>query len=154
MRISDTLSVSSILTGTSWPDFEAAVAALVGVLVRAGTLPANLGREAVAAVCSRERMASTAMVDIGVSIPHTRLEGIHGVISALAVSPQPIYGATMGTPISIVALVLSPPALTGEHLNFLSALSLLLHSSAVRQSLQRAVTPAAALDIIRLHERR
>ena len=154
MRVSDTLKAAAIITGATWPDFESAVEALVGKLVACGDLPARLEREAVRAVCARERMASTAMVDIGVSIPHSRLDGVERVVSALAVSPRAIYGASAGTPISIVALVLSPPALTGEHLNFLSALSLVLHSAGLRRLLQEAPTPEAALELIRSHESR
>ena len=154
MRVSDTLDAGAIVTEASWPDFDAVVVALVGALVKCGRLPAALQEQAVAAVRARERMASTAMVDIGVSIPHTRLDGVSHIVSALAVSPKAIYGADAGTPISIVALVLSPPAMTGEHLNFLSALSLLLHSATTRRCLQDASGPEAVLDVIRSYERR
>ncbi len=154
MRVSDTLDASTIITGAQWPDFDTVVERLVACLVESGRLPASLQARAVAAIGERERMASTAMVDIGVSIPHTRLDGVQRIISALALSPKSIYGARTGTPISIVALALSPPALTGEHLNLLSAFSLLLHSAPARRSLQNAATPEAAMELIREHERR
>jgi len=154
MRVSETLRQDAILTGESWGNFEAAVAALVERLVLNGSVPARLAESAVASVCERERVASTAMVDIGVSIPHSRLEGLETLVSALAVRAEGVYGAKAGTPISIVFLVLSPPSLSGEHLNFLSALSMLLHSPPVRRGLQEAAAPADALAWIRAHERR
>lgn len=154
MRVSESLRPDAIVTGESWPDFEAAVEGLVGRLVRSGGVPASLERAAAAAICERERVASTSMVDIGVSIPHSRLEGLTSLVSALAVAPEAVYGASAGTPISIVFLVLSPPSLAGEHLNFLSALSMLLHSSAVRSGLRAARTAEEALAFIRAHERR
>jgi mannitol/fructose-specific phosphotransferase system IIA component (Ntr-type) len=153
MRVTDTLDAGAIVTGARWPDIGAAVEGLVGRLVQSGRLDAALEARAVAAVCERERLSSTAMVDIGVSIPHARVEGLDHIIAALAVSPEAIYGASVGTPISIVALLLSPPAQTGEHLNLLSAFSLLLQSARFRRRLQLAETPEAVLALIREHER-
>jgi mannitol/fructose-specific phosphotransferase system IIA component (Ntr-type) len=154
MRVSEALQANSIATNAAWPDLDAAVAGLVARLVSSGRLPASLESRAVAAVCERERIASTILVDIGVSVPHARLDGVHGIVCALALAPSAIFGAPAGTPISIVALVLSAPASTGEHLNFLSSLSILLHSDSLRRALQSAATPEAALDRIRLAERR
>ncbi len=154
MRVSETLGVAEVITGSSWADFESVVMALVGRLVASGRVPAHLAADAVASICERERVASTAMVDIGVSIPHTRLDGLDKLVSALAVSSPGVYGASAGTPISIVFLVLSPPSLSGEHLNFLSALSMLLHTPAFRRGLQHSTAPDSALALIRSHERK
>lgn len=154
MRVSDTLRSDAILTGASWANFEGVVGALVERLVANGSVPAEMADAAVASVCERERLSSTAMVDIGVSIPHSRLEGLGKLVSAVALSSDGVYGAKAGTPISIVFLVLSPPSLSGEHLNFLSALSMLLHSPPVRRGLQDATSADAALAWIRANERR
>jgi len=153
MRVSDALGAGAIVTQASWSDFELAVAGLVRVLVEAGCLPASLEDVAIAAVCERERLASTAMVDIGVSIPHSRLDGIDRILSALAVSSSlPVYRTSAGVPIFIVALVLSPTGVTADHLRFLSALSLLLRSPAFRHGLRTAPDPETALALIRSHE--
>jgi mannitol/fructose-specific phosphotransferase system IIA component (Ntr-type) len=40
----------------------------------------------------------------------------------------------------------------GEHLNFLSAISMLLQSESVRKGLQRATDATAALVFLRAHE--
>jgi mannitol/fructose-specific phosphotransferase system IIA component (Ntr-type) len=154
MRVSESLQPAAIVTGATWPDFKSVVEALVARLVESGGVPAPLASAAVSAICERERVASTAMVDIGVSIPHSRLEGLGPLVSSLAVAPKGVYGVGAGTPISIVFLVLSPPSLAGEHLNFLSALSMLLHSSAIRRGLQVAASAEEALGFIRAHERR
>ena len=154
MRVSETLRADAIVAGESWPDFTAVIEGLVQRLVDNGSVPGSVAPAAVDAVVQRERVASTAMVDIGVSIPHSRIEGLGRLVSAMAVSPRGVYGATEGTPISIVFLVLSPPSLSGEHLNFLSALSMLLHSGSVRRSLQQAASPEEALTLIRAHEGR
>ena len=154
MRLSQTLRADAISTGVNWPDFEGVVGGLVSRLVQNGSVPGELASPAVAAIVARERVASTTMVDIGVSIPHSRVDGLATLVSALAVSPRGVFGASAGTPISIVFLVLSPPSLSGEHLNFLSVLSMLLHSTEFRRGLQVAASPEEALALIRAHERR
>jgi PTS system nitrogen regulatory IIA component len=94
------------------------------------------------------------MVDIGVSIPHARVEGVRGIVLAIAVSPDGVYQVAAGAPISIVALVLSSPTLTGEHLNYLASISMLLQSEQTRQRLRDAHDPTEVLRLVHEHERR
>jgi nitrogen PTS system EIIA component len=152
MRVSDALVVGAIMARPAWTSFEETIAGLVDRLVSAGQLPQTLAARAVQRIAEREAVASTAMVDIGVSIPHARLDGITGIVAALAVSSQAVYEVANDLPISIVALVLSSPGLTGEHLNFLSALSLLLQSARVRDQLRNAASPEAVLQLVRSSE--
>jgi len=148
MRVSDALVAGGVMLRPAWGSFEATIAGMVRQLVSCGKLPSHLAELAVGQVCEREIMASTAMVDIGVSIPHARLEGVDGIVAALALSPQAVYPAGDGLPIGIVALVLSSPALTGEHLTFLSALSMLLQSAQTRNRLRNASTVDDVLQLI------
>jgi len=148
MRVSEVLTVDTIIVRPPWTTFDDAVDGLVKQLVTARCLPPDLSAEAGRHVREREAVASTAMVNIGVSIPHARLDGIRGIIAALAVSPRAVYQVADGLPIPLVALVLSSPALTGEHLNFLSALSLLLQSARTGDRLRNASTAAEVLEII------
>ena len=148
MRVSDALVAGAVILRPAWGNFEATIVGMVEQLVSCGKLPSRLAESAVERIREREAMASTAMVDIGVSIPHARLEGIDGIVAALALSPQAVYPAGDGLPIGIVALVLSSPALTGEHLTFLSALSLLLQSAHTRSQLRYAATADDVLQLI------
>jgi PTS system nitrogen regulatory IIA component len=152
MRVEDALVAGAIKVRPNWQSFEDAVTGLVESLVLAGRLPRELAASAVQRVREREAMASTAMVDIGVSIPHARLDGITTLVAAMAVSPTAVYKAGDGLPISIVALVLSPPSLAGEHLNFLSKLSLLLQSTRVREQLRESQTAEEVLKLVRENE--
>ncbi len=152
MGVSDALVAGAVILRPAWGNFEATIAGMVEHLVSCGRLPSRLAEHAVQGICEREAMASTAMVDISVSIPHARLQGIEGIVGALALSPQAVYHAGDGLPIGIVALVLSSPALTGEHLTFLSALSLLLQSAHTRSRLRNAATTDEVLQLIRNEE--
>lgn len=149
MRITDGLVGDAVVVRPAWESFEAVVAGLVERLAVAHQLPQALADQAVRRICEREAIASTAMVDIGVSIPHARVDGVSGVMAALAVSPEPVYEVADGLPISIVALVLSPPALTGDHLNFLSSISMLLQSENNRHNLRQATSPDAVIRLVR-----
>jgi mannitol/fructose-specific phosphotransferase system IIA component (Ntr-type) len=152
MRVSEALISGAIVVHPMWKTFDDAVAGLVDRLVASARLPQDLIQIAIARIREREAMASTAMVDIGVSIPHARLDGISGVIAAVAVSPHAVYQVAHGLPISIVALVLSSPSLSGEHLNFLSSLSMLLQSARIRDRLRNAATADEVLRLIRANE--
>jgi PTS system nitrogen regulatory IIA component len=112
-------------------------------------LPAAVRERAIRAVIGREAVASTAIVEIGVAVPHARVEGVDGVVAALAASPTGLYYAMAGVPISVMVIVLSAPELVGEHLNTLASVSLLLQSAAVRRGLEHADDAAGALRLLR-----
>ncbi len=152
-RVSDALANGAVILRPPWQSFEEAVHGLVDALVTTGQLPDSLQAQATHAVFEREAMGSTAVVEIGVSIPHARLAGVNGLVASFAVSPTAVYYALTEVPITIMALVLSAPAMTGEQLNFLSGLSMLLQSAATRRALQTAATPAQVLEYVRSQER-
>lgn len=148
-RLIDGLVGEAVLVRPSCTSFEATVEGLVQRLVAQGSLPQAVAAGAVRSICEREALSSTAMVDIGVSIPHARIAGVDGIIAALAVSPQAVYQVADGLPISIVALVLSSPDLSGEHLNFLASLSMLLQSEQTRQRLRSAADANEVIQLVR-----
>lgn len=149
MPVTDVIEAGGILLRPSCDTLEGAVGALVASLVERGCLDQGLSDQAVAAVCGREQTASTAIVEIGVSMPHARLAGVGGVVGALAVSSSAVYYAMTGVPISIVALILSGPEHVSEHLNMLAGLSMLLQSPSVRRGLEEAADTATALAVLR-----
>lgn len=148
MRVTEVLSAGGMILRPPWRTFEEAVAGLVDVLVRNQQLPATLAASAVRAVCERERDASTAIVEIGVSIPHARIDGVQHLVAAMAGGPAAVYYHMARVPITVMALVLSPPDHAAEHLNFLSALSMLLQSESLRRHLVNASDPDAALALL------
>jgi nitrogen PTS system EIIA component len=152
MRVSDAL-VGEPIVQPAWESFDTAIVGLVDHVVACGRLPGTLAGRAVHNIREREVIASTAMVDIGVSIPHARLHGIDAIAAAIAVAPTAVYQLADGLPISIVVLVLSSPMLTGEHLNFLSSLSLLLQSARIRGQLRNAASPREVLRLVQESER-
>jgi mannitol/fructose-specific phosphotransferase system IIA component (Ntr-type) len=151
MRAVDIIAKGGILLAPPCGTFEQAVGGLVDSLIANQRLADALRHGAVRAVCDREALASTAVVEIGVSVPHARLEGISGVIGAMAATPTALYYATAGVPISIMVLVFSAPDLIGEHLDTLASISILLQSATVRRGIEHAPDTATALRILRRH---
>lgn len=148
-RVVDIIDAGGVLLSPNFPGFPDVVAGLVDCLVERGRLDRRLRDPAIEAVCERETISSTVMVEIGVSIPHARLEGVDGVIGAMAVHPSGVYYAMAGVPIAIVVLVLSSPDLAGEHLNVLAGLSMLLQSASVRDGVIRADSEARVIQLLR-----
>jgi mannitol/fructose-specific phosphotransferase system IIA component (Ntr-type) len=149
VRAADLIAAGGVLLRPPCRTFEEAVGALVDALIANRRMPGPMREAAIRAVCDREAVASTAIVEIGVAVPHARLDGIIGVMAALAVSPNGVYQAMTGVPISIVALVFSAPDMIGEHLNSLAGVSMLLQSAALRRALEQAPDLPTALRALR-----
>ncbi|HUI28036.1 MAG TPA: PTS sugar transporter subunit IIA [Candidatus Kryptonia bacterium] len=148
-RLTEGLTLGAVVVRPPWHDFEETVRGLVHALAAAGHLGSGGEEPAVRAVLEREAMASTALVEIGVSMPHARVAGLDGAVAALAVSPTAVYYVSAETPITIVALLLSPISASGPHLNYLSSLSMLLQSERTRDRLQTATTADDVYDVLR-----
>ncbi len=153
MRAVDLLRPEDIVLDPPWRSFDDTVAGLVETLVRAGSLPEAAASDAVRAVLAREREASTAVLDVGVAIPHARLTGITSPMIALAIASRGLYEAVPTVPIRVVALVLSPPAALDDHLRILGGLATLLRSPELRSELQASGTSENALSALGRHAR-
>jgi len=152
MRLSQIFEAGGVLVRPPWETFDDAVRGMVANLVSNQQIDPALGAPAVQAICEREAAESTAIVEIGVSIPHARLAGVDGLAATFATSPTGVYFETAGLPIMIMVLVLSAPELAAEHLRFLSKISMLLQSQSIRDNLCNAQDSAAALAMLRRQE--
>lgn len=149
MRTVTAIEKGGILLRPDCRTFEGAVGLLVDALVDNRCLAPALRERAVRSVCEREAASSTAIVEIGVSVPHARLDGVDGVVAALAAAPTALYYAMTGVPISIMVLIFSAPDLVGEHLDALAGVSMMLQSATLRRSLEHAADHAAVLRVLR-----
>ncbi|HYY05521.1 MAG TPA: PTS sugar transporter subunit IIA [Candidatus Limnocylindria bacterium] len=134
-----------------WRTFQETIAGLVAVLAGERLLPAAAEDAAIQAVTAREAASSTALLDIHAGVPHARLPGIAQAVTALATSPHGLYEAVPTVPIQLVALVLSPPAATAQHLTILGGIATLLRSAELRAGLLGARDGHEALSILRAH---
>lgn len=145
MPFASRLRSDQVVIAPDWQGFDATVDGLLGRLRGAGLLSAATSDAAARAIRARESEASTAVLEIGVGVPHARIAGLDTSVVALAVSPSGLYEAAPTVPIRIVALVLSPSSAIEDHLRTLADIATLLHSAELRTLLLRAQDEAAAL---------
>jgi PTS system fructose-specific IIC component len=142
-----------IAVSPPWRTFEDTIRGLAACLAAARLLPTAAEQAAVEAVVAREAEASTALLDIGVGVPHAPLAGITRPIVALGLSSEGLYEAVPTVSIRIVALVLSPPGSGADHLRLLSGIATLLRSTDLRARLLAARDGSEALASLRGHAR-
>src|SRR5215510_14824315 len=143
------LRAAQIAIAPGWQGFGATVDGLIARLAETGMLTSETGSAAGHAVRAREAEASTAMLEIGVGVPHARIAGLEAPVVALAVSPSGLYEAAPTVPIRIVALVLSPIAAIEAHLRTLADIATMLRSTELRTLLLRAQDEPTALEVLR-----
>ena len=131
-----------------WRGFPDTIDGLVASLVAAGVLPGHEQAAAVRAVVAREVESSTAVLDIGIGVPHARLDGLVRTVVALGLSPHGFYEPVPTVPIRIVGLVLSAPDAGNDHLRTLAGIATLLRSEPLREALLRSSEPAAVLKAL------
>jgi PTS system nitrogen regulatory IIA component len=95
----------------------------------------------------REQLGSTG-VGHGVAIPHGKIEGLSGVVGALARLETPVdFDAVDGEPVDLVFLLLAPSNATAAHLKALAKVSRLLRDENCREALRGAKSAEAMLAI-------
>jgi len=153
MRFVEYLREERVVLRPPWSTFDDTVAGLVGTLVADGSLRPADEAAALLAIRTREREASTAVLEIGIGIPHARMASVARPVVALAVSPAGFYEPVPTVRIRIVGLLLSPPAAGDEHLRLLGGMATLLRSQVLRDALITAPNATAVLDAFGRHDR-
>jgi PTS system nitrogen regulatory IIA component len=153
MAIAATLSPDLIAIAPPWQGFKQTVRGLVALAVHASRVPSAEEDEAVRRVLAREAEGSTAMLEIGVGVPHARLAGLHDTVVVIGASRAGLYEAVPQVDVHIVSLVLSPPGAADEHLQTLAGIATLLRSPELRSALLDAPDAAAAFVALEHHAR-
>lgn len=104
------------------------------------------------AVLAREAQRTTG-IGRGFAVPHAKCEGIPNLTLAIGRTNSPIDFASIdGKPVSLIALLVSPPHQTGPHLLALAALSRIVINEGVFSKLLGSKDPAEFSAIIRAYE--
>ena len=148
MNVAAHLRPELIRVAPPWTSFGETVGGLVQVLVDGGALPAVSAPEAVHAVSEREKLASTALLDIHAAVPHARLATLETTAVGLAIAGRGLYEAVPTVSIHIVALVLSPASANTDHLTVLASMATLLRSPDLRAALLAARDGGEAFGLL------
>ena len=151
MTLATLLTPELISIAPPWRTFADTIGGLVESMVAAGMLPEARAGDVRAAVAARESEGSTAVLEIGVGVPHARVAGLRAPAAALALGPEGLYEAAPTVAIRIVALLVSPATATESHLKLLASVATALRSSPLRTALLGAADADAALGVLRQH---
>ena len=100
------------------------------------------------ALIAREKLGSTGFGN-GIAIPHCRLKGCAGPVSALLHLEAPIdFDAIDGAPVDLLFVLLVPEAATDAHLELLRQIASMLDRKEVRDKLRSAPSNEALYQVV------
>lgn len=103
--------------------------------------------ETIAAVWKREQQRTTG-IGAGLAVPHGRCPSLTKVVAAIGWTNRPIdFKSSDGAPVTLVAMIISPPEDTSAHVQALGAISLTLGKQEVRAA---AMASSSAEDLYAL----
>lgn len=127
-------------------DKRSAIAELVGVLAES-KLVSNKDA-ALEAILARETIRSTG-IGCGVAIPHARCKAVRDSVMAIGVARQPIdFDSVDGKPVSIVALLISPPEQTRPHIQALAGFSRMMNNAILRDEMKKRKDANGVWDLL------
>jgi mannitol/fructose-specific phosphotransferase system IIA component (Ntr-type) len=101
------------------------------------------------AIVQREKIGSTG-IGAGVGVPHAKLDGVKNVIGAFGRVSNPIdFSAVDGEPVSLIFLILSPPAKGEAYLKALQKIMTALKRPNFVRFLKGAKTTGDIVGIFR-----
>lgn len=135
MSLADHLHPAAVLISPHARDKWHLIEMLAEAMVASGRLPAARRRDAVEALMARERCVSTGLED-GIAVPHAALDGLPGMVVALALLPDGLdFDSQDGRPVQVAVAVLVPRAEKLLHLQTLAEVARRLGDAAFRDRL-------------------
>ncbi len=130
---------------------SAVLAEMTSMLAATGAVPS--GAELERLIQEREALMSTG-IGLGIAVPHARIQGLQVSCIALGTSPEgiPDYESIDGSPVRIVAMIITGTQRQREYIELLSSLARLFKDEAVRERVLSARTSKELWEIL-MHER-
>jgi mannitol/fructose-specific phosphotransferase system IIA component (Ntr-type) len=147
MKLANLLTPERIIlemkAGQHWP----AIVELIDHLITVGALAAELRKEVLESLKTREEQVSTG-VGYGVAIPHAFSDKLNKVITVLGRSREGIdFQSLDGKPVHFVILFLVPKKEYHMHLQALAAIAKMFTNIEIRRRLVSAACHEEILDI-------
>jgi Kef-type K+ transport system membrane component KefB/mannitol/fructose-specific phosphotransferase system IIA component (Ntr-type) len=100
-------------------------------------------------VLEREEVMNTGM-DNGIALPHAKTDGVEDIAVAVGVKKEGIdFGSLDGEKSRLFILMISPKRATAPYLEFLAAVSTVLHEKTTREAVINAHSPELAAKLLR-----
>ena len=147
-RILDFLREDNITVQLTGQDLNTVITQLAHLAVRSNKLPMDPD-ELARNILNREEESSTCVGE-GLSLPHTRVQGIEQITGAMGIHREGLRTPTPdGKPVHCVVLILTPEGKPERHLEVLSALAKAVGiDPLVQHQLYRCESPARAYEIL------
>ena len=139
MDLTQSIDIKDIKISLKGKDKESVIAELVDLLVENGKISK---RDSIYnAVMEREIIRSTG-VGKGFAIPHCKTSLVDEVCIAFGICQEPIdFDSIDSEPVKLVALLISPAAKTGAHIQALAGISRIITTPGVREKLYSKINP-------------
>ena len=149
MKFADFIGKKAILPVLKASDKKGAIQELVQAARKSCEGERFVVADIVDAIMQREKIGSTG-IGGGVGVPHAKLNGIKNVIGAFGRVAYPIdFSAVDGEKVSLIFLILSPPAKGDEYLKALQKVMLALKKPNFIRFLKGAKTGKEIEEIFR-----
>ena len=148
MKLSDFIVSNAILPRLTATGRDEVIREMVGALVDADAVPADLQDELIKSILDREKHGSTGFGK-GVAVPHVKHEKIEKVTACVGVSQAGLdFNALDKQPVYAIFLLASPKDRPDEHLQAMENLFANLQSEMFRKFLRQAETAQAITDVL------
>ncbi len=149
MKLTEFIPKKAIIPVLKAKDKKGAIQELVQAARKAFDNERFVVAEVVDAIVQREKVGSTG-IGAGVGVPHAKLDGIKNVIGAFGRVASPIdFAAVDGAPVSLIFLILSPPAKGEAYLKALQKVMTALKRPNFVKFLKNAKTSGDIVEIFR-----
>lgn len=150
MKVIDYLDEATINLHLEGESKEGVLAALVGMLVRQGSIAE--GDSLIEALLAREALGSTG-IGHEVAIPHARWPGIGRLALALGRTDKGLdFDAIDGQPTRLFFLLVTPEQDHDEHLHLLARLARLMKAPKTREALLGVDSVQGVLELFRAQD--
>lgn len=149
MKLTEFIPKKAIIPVLKAKDKKGAIQELVQAARKAFDNERFVVADIVDAIVQREKIGSTG-IGAGVGVPHAKLDGVKNVIGAFGRVSNPIdFSAVDGEPVSLIFLILSPPAKGEAYLKALQKIMTALKRPNFVKFLKGAKTTGEIVGIFR-----
>lgn len=108
--------------------------------------------QALKAVLEREHTRTTGIGN-AFAIPHGKTSAARDLVIAIGVCEKPVnFESIDGKPVKLVVMLLSPPEMTGPHIQALARVSRLMSFESMRRKFMQAKSAAEMIELIQKAE--